>query len=111
MHLAFKSSSEDPFFWSELRIKNSDRHITISNLKINSVFNKFDQLKAMIEGNVDILIVTETKLDSAFPTSQFYKNGFTKPYRLDRSRNGGGVLIYIREDMPGKGLESSSEWY
>ena len=31
----------------------------------------------MIEGNVDILIVTETKLDSTFPTSQFYKNGFT----------------------------------
>ena len=28
--------------------------------------------------------------------------GFRKPYRFDRSRNKGGVLIYIREDVPSK---------
>ena len=55
----------------------------------------------MIEGTVDILVVTGIKLDSTFPTSQFYVNGFTKPYRLDRHRNGGGALIYIRENIQG----------
>ena len=32
----------------------------------------------MIEGKVDIFVVTDTKLDSNFPTSQFYINSFTK---------------------------------
>ena len=49
-----------------------------------------------------ILIITETKLDDTFPVSQFHIDGFSKPYRLDRNRNGGGVIIYVREDIPSK---------
>ena len=67
--------------------------LIIGNLNINSISNKFDQLKCMIEENLDILIITETKLDSTFPTTQFLINGFCKPQRLDRNRNGGEVLI------------------
>ena len=59
----------------------------------------------MIEGKIDILVVTE-ELDSTFPTNKFYINGFTKPYRHNRNRNGGGVLIYIREDVPSKELDN-----
>ena len=51
---------------------------------------------------LDILIITETKLDDTFPVSQFHIDGFSKPYRLDRNRNGGGVIIYVREDIPSK---------
>ena len=51
---------------------------------------------------LDILIVTETKLDDNFPISQFHIDGFSKPYRLERNRNGGGVIIYVREDIPSK---------
>ena len=36
-------------------------------------------------GNVDILMVTETKIDESFPTSQFFISGFTSPYRFDRT--------------------------
>ena len=39
-----------------------------SLLNINLISNKSDQLKAMIEGKVDILAVIETKLDSTFPS-------------------------------------------
>ena len=28
------------------------------------------------------------------------------PYRLDRNRNGGGILVFIREDTPSKLIES-----
>ena len=59
-------------------------------MNINSVSNKFDQLKLFLQGKVDILIVTETI------------DGYSEPYRFDRNRNGGGVLIYIREDIPSK---------
>ena len=55
--------------------------------------------------NVDISVITETKLDETFPLGQFYVEGFTMPYRLDRSRYGGGVINYVRGDIPSKILE------
>ena len=78
--------------------------LLIGNLYINSIPNKFDQLKFLDRGNVDIFVITETKLDSTFPTSQFLIEGYSEPYRFDRNRNGGGVLIYVREDIPSKPL-------
>ena len=50
-------------------------------------------------------MITETKLDDAFPLGQFYVEGFAIPYRLDRNRNGGGVIVYITKDIPSKILE------
>ena len=41
------SKNKDSSFLSKLRIKNANRLI-IGNLNINSIFNKFDQLKAII---------------------------------------------------------------
>ena len=78
--------------------------LLIGNLYINSIPNKFDQLKFLDRGNVDIFVITETKLDSTFPTSQFLIEGYSEPYRFDRNRNGGDVLIYVREDIPSKPL-------
>ena len=50
-------------------------------------------------------MVTKTKLDETLPLGQFYVEGFTMPYRLDRNRNGGRVIIYVREDIPSKILK------
>ena len=46
----------------------------------------------------DILIITETKLDGTYPVSQFHIDGYSMLYRLGRNRNGGGVIIYAREN-------------
>ena len=35
----------------------------------------------MIEGKNDTIVITETKFDSTFSTSQFWINGFTKLYK------------------------------
>ena len=78
--------------------------LLIGNLNINSISNKFDQLKLLVRGKVDILVITETKLDSTFPTSQFLIESYSEPYRFDRNRNGGGVLIYVPEDIQSKPL-------
>ena len=64
--------------------------------------NKFEQLKIIVSGNVDILVIIETKIDDTFPTSQFLIEGYSKPYRLDRNRYAGGILIFIRDDIPSK---------
>ena len=65
-------------------------------LNINSLSSKFDDLKVLISGTFDILIITETKLDDTYPISQFHIDGYSMPYRPDRNRNGGGVIIYVR---------------
>ena len=49
----------------------------------------------MIKDNVDILLTSETKIDSSFPTAQFHIDGYII-YRRDRNENGGGLLLYIR---------------
>lgn len=48
---------------------------------------------------LDILIIIETKLDNTFPVSQFNIDGYSKRYWLDRTRNGGGIIINVREDI------------
>ena len=45
------------------------------------------------------MLVSETKLDASFPTAQFLLDGFSKPCRLDRCSNGGGILLYVKDDI------------
>ena len=64
--------------------------------------NKIESLRLLISDNVDILIIAETKIDRTFPSSQFYINGLKEPFRFDRDKRGGGVLIYVKEGVPAK---------
>ena len=75
----------------QLRIGNINR-IVHAQLNFNSIRNKFDQLKCLVNGNVNIPIITETKLNNKFPEAQFFIDGFTKPYRLHRTDRGGGII-------------------
>ena len=59
----------------------------------------------------DILVITETKLDETYPNFQFYIEGYSLPFRLDRNRNGGGLMIYVREDIPSKLLKKHNFQY
>ena len=85
------------------RSQNPNR-ILIAHLNINSLRNKFEILKETVTNKVDILLISETKLDCSFPLNQFHIDGFTNPYRLDRNQNGGGIMLYIREGIPSKSL-------
>ena len=68
----------------DLRVKNTNM-IGIGSLNINSIPNKFDALKTIIHGNIDIFVLTETKLEESFQTAQFCIEGFSTPCR-SRSR-------------------------
>ena len=59
-------------------------------------------LSSMVKDNIDILMVSETKLDSSFPQAQFRIEGYAPPFRYDRNSHGGGILLFIREDIPTK---------
>ena len=44
-------------------------------------------------------MISESKLDSIFPSLQFQIYGFRTPYRLDRNDRGGGILWFVRENL------------
>ena len=55
---------------------------------------------------IDILVVTETKLGETFFESLFLMHLFSRPYRLNRNKNGGASIISIRDTFSSKILEN-----
>ena len=88
-----------------LRFENVNRLIC-AQLNINLIRNKFESLQEIVSTNVGILLICKMKLDSSFPRAQFYIHGFGEPYRFERNGKGGGILLYIRDDIPSKLIES-----
>ena len=80
----------------------------MAQLNINSIRNKFQYLEKEICADLDILLISKTKLDYSFPSAQLLLDGFSKPYRLDRCSSGGGILFYIRDDIPSRLLSNSN---
>ena len=117
--VCFYEASDKPCFISDSQTKEFDslnevrklnpNRLIIAHININSIRNKFEMLKATITDKTDILLISETKLDSSFPVNQFLIDGFTPPYRLDRNANGGGIMLYVREDIPSKLLSNNDQ--
>ena len=89
-------------------MKNVNR-ILIGHININSIRNKFDPFADLVKDKLDIILISETKLDSSFPKSQFDIHGYSPPTRLDRNSHGGGLLLFHRSDIPCKSLPLISE--
>ena len=74
-------------------------NVIIGRLNVNSVRNKFEMLQFLVADYIDILMISESKLDITFPSSQFQIYGFRTPYRLDRTDRGGVILLFARENL------------
>ena len=61
--------------------------------------------KQTVLSKTDILLLSETKIDDSFPDSQFFTEDF-KMHRKDRAKTGGGLLLYVNENLPGKIINS-----
>ena len=47
-------------------------------------------------------MVSETKLDESFPQGQFKISGFSRPFRLARNSIGGGIMLFVRGNIPAR---------
>ena len=77
-------------------------NFNIVHFNINSITaeGRLDQLSDICTTlNLDVLIITESKLDQTIPSNLISIPGYHEPIRRDRNRNGGGVLIYISENL------------
>ena len=59
---------------------------------MNSVRNKFDNLRETIKQNVYVLAIAENRIDTSFPSAQFFLEGYHNPYRLDISHKSDGLF-------------------
>ena len=78
--------------------------LVVAHLNINLIRNKFEALLQNVSGEVDLLMISGKKINESFPKSQFLMKGFSDPFRIDRNVHGGGILLYVKEDIPTKVL-------
>ena len=50
--------------------------IVVGQININSIRNKIDPFMAAVAGNIDILLINKTNIDSRFPVNQVYLHGY-----------------------------------
>ena len=74
--------------------------IIIGLLNVNSLRNKFETLQGQINGNVDVILISETEIDNSFPNGQFLIKGYSAPYRIGRYAQGRVIMLFIKEDIP-----------
>ena len=66
----------------------------IGHININSIRNKLEMFSNSIKGNFYTLMISETKLDSTFPSNQFTIEAYAAPIRFDRNGRGGEEFFY-----------------
>ena len=75
------------------------RGLHFCHLNVNSLLSKVDELRDITNYvKLAILGITESKLGSSVTNAEVNINGYSI-IRNDRSRNGGGVACYIRNDL------------
>ena len=71
----------------------------IASLNVNSLPNKFVEIKECLCGGVFYIIsIQETKIDKTFLNSQFYIEGL-KYFHRDWKKGGGSIIVYIKENI------------
>ena len=103
------SDFEEEFHSLKIDISNGSpintENFNIVHYNINSILatDRIEQLTEICKTlNVDVLIITESKLDQTIPNNLITIPGYHEPLRHDREvngRHGGGVLIYIAEHL------------
>ena len=72
----------------------------ISYLNLNSLKYKIIDQEVLCKAQLEIIALSETKLNSEFPDAQFKIDGYHfPPFRKDRDGNGGGLMIFVRNDI------------
>ena len=90
--------------------KNFDqRGLHFIHLNINSILSKIDELRIIaFKTNAAIIGISESKIDDSVLDGEISINGYT-PLRSDRTRQGGGVICYIRNDISFNKIDLKSE--
>lgn len=87
--------------------KNHGFNFKIAHINANSIGGfKFYEIKTwLVSGRLDLLVISESKIDASFPDSMFHVEGF-RLCRSDRKAGGGGLMVNVRSDVCFLGSDS-----
>ena len=67
-------------------------------INANNITHKKAGISAMADYcDPDLILITETKLDSSIFSSELLPKGYVGKFRRDRNLNGGGVMIVTKD--------------
>ena len=73
--------------------------VNFISLNVRSLLSKLSEIKRMLQlSSASVLALNETWLDASISDDEIGIEGYTV-VRKDRNRHGGGVLLYIKEDL------------
>ncbi|CAF0861672.1 unnamed protein product, partial [Brachionus calyciflorus] len=91
--------SDLPFDFSQKDIVLKHPKFQILHLNINSILNHLVDVDEILSSKLfDLVFFCETKLDDLIPNS-FYNHDLYFKIRLDRSRHGGGLVVFIKNSL------------
>ena len=77
----------------------SKRGLRMCHLNVNSLPNKLEDLRYLLRNSpFDIIGLTETHCDNTVSDNELHIDGYDL-LRKDRSRHGGGVMIYLKNTL------------
>ena len=78
---------------------------------MNTLFEKtINPRELCLKTSIDVLCIDEAKLSSSYPNAQFHIQKYQFPLlRKDRIKNRGGTLVYVKDGIVAKRLETL-EW-
>ena len=69
-------------------------------MNINSLLKHIDEIRVLLtEYTFDILAINESKIDNSISDNELHIFGYDI-IRKDRNRYGGGVVLYVRDNIP-----------
>jgi len=84
------------------RRKKKPSEVLLIHLNINSLQNKFEELKSISdEAKPHIIFISETKIDVSYPNDQFHLPGYYM-YRRDRKKEVAGFWLTFTPLYPRK---------
>ena len=85
-----------------------DKGLKCLQFNIVSLTKNIDELRSILLNNdVHVCALNETRLDKDIDNSEINVHGYTI-VRKDRNRNGGGVAIYVQNDIKYTVIEDDS---
>ena len=83
----------------KLRLKYP-RNPLLGYLNINSVKNKITDVREMIGRlQLDYFVISDTKLDSSFPSAQFHIGDYEIRNRRNRDKSGGELIEFVKKGI------------
>ena len=92
--------------WKNIRLGNAKSNLT-GNLNVNALGNKYVSIEELVKSNIDILLLSDSKLDETFPNKQLEIQGY-KTFGKDRNKHRGGVMLHVNENIPCRVLDIDS---